>query len=144
MNIRMFIQLHRTNNETIIPNKIIVEDCRRPGRADDNCRHNNFIFSSLLSVCLKWILLYETIFLWNNKLLAAYDMFIHVIRLNSNLKEAKMTSRKGSPTPLTGVWGNSEACCSNNIWIIYLIISSSFIFIINYIIYDIMFIFYVL
>ena len=64
------------NNETVIPNKIIVEDCRRPDRADDNFRHNNFIFSSLLSICLKWILLYETIFLWNNKLLAAYDMLL--------------------------------------------------------------------
>ena len=68
--------LHRRNNETVIPNKIIVEDCRRPDRADDNFRHNNFIFSSLLSICLKWILLYETIFLWNNKLLAAFDMLL--------------------------------------------------------------------
>ena len=68
--------LHRRNNETVIPNKIIVEDCRRPDRADDNFCHNNFIFSSLLSICLKWILLYETIFLWNNKLLAAYDMLL--------------------------------------------------------------------
>ena len=38
---------------TVIPNKIIVEDCRRPDMADDNCRHNNFIFSPLLSDCLK-------------------------------------------------------------------------------------------
>ena len=76
MNIISFIYLHRRNNETVIPNKIIVEDCRRPDRADDNCRHNNFIFSSLLSNYLKWILLYETIFLWNNKLLAAYDMLL--------------------------------------------------------------------
>ncbi len=39
--------LHRRNNETVIPNKIIVEDCRPPDRADNNCRHNNFLFSQL-------------------------------------------------------------------------------------------------
>ena len=107
MKIISFIYLHRRNNETVIPNKSVVENCRRPGRADDNGRYNNFIFSSLLSNCLKWILLYETIFLWNNNLSCLRRMICcscHTPTITYIMKKAQMTSRKGPTTPLEGVW----------------------------------------